>query len=59
MLLGVGTYTFTLIASTSQGGSVASKAVTVQATCDRRWFEPILTAGLAGCKKPPQVQWQQ
>jgi hypothetical protein len=57
LLLGVGTYTFTLIATTSRG-DVASRAVTVQATCSRNWFTEATTLTLAGCKKPPQVQWQ-
>jgi hypothetical protein len=32
--------------------------VRVQATCSRSWFSEVMTASLAGCKKPPQVQWQ-
>ena len=57
LLLGVGTYEFRLVASTPQG-DVPSKTVRVQATCSRNWFKEATTLSLAGCKKPPQVQWQ-
>ena len=58
LLLGVGTYEFRLVATNSQGRDVSSSTVRVQATCSRSWFSEVMTASLAGCKKPPQVQWQ-
>jgi hypothetical protein len=59
LLLGVGTYEFKLVATNSQGRPFTSKILRVQATCSRSWFSEVMTASLAGCKKPPQVQWQQ
>lgn len=59
LLLGVGTYEFRLIATNDQGQDVPSDPVRVEATCSRSWFSEALTAGLSGCKKAPQVQWQQ
>ena len=58
LLQGIGTYEFTLVATTAQGRDIVSKPVRVEATCSRNWFAEATTLGLAGCKKPPQVQWQ-
>jgi eukaryotic-like serine/threonine-protein kinase len=58
LLMGVGQYEFTLVAVNSQGREFRSRPVRVEATCSRSWFREALTAGLSGCKKPPEVQWK-
>jgi hypothetical protein len=58
LLMGVGQYVFRLVAKNADGRVFRSDPIQVEATCSVSWFNKAMTAGLAGCKKPPEVQWK-